>query len=160
MNEVDKLVSSLTTTLVGAAAQGSNLWSSVLLIVLFVAIFYFFIMRPNRKQQDQRKEMMSGLHVGDRVVTIGGMHGVIDSLDSANKTVTIDADGIYLVFDLQAIHHVETPKSTSTAKVTDAATSSVSASTSEATSATSEATSSVAQSADSVASQATEKDSE
>ena len=154
------MVSALSGTLVGAAAQGSNLWSSALLIVLFVAIFYFFIMRPNRKQQDQRKEMMSGLHVGDRVVTIGGMHGVVDSLDKANKTVTIDADGIYLVFDLQAIHHVETPKSTSTAKVTDQATSSVSAAPSEASAATTQAASSVAESADSVASEATGKDSE
>ncbi|GEK28224.1 preprotein translocase subunit YajC [Furfurilactobacillus siliginis] len=139
-------------TLLGAPAGGSSMISTVLMVVLFVAVFYFFILRPNRKQQDQRKEMMNGIHVGDHVVTIGGLHAVVDTMDSDKKTVTLDADGIYLVFDLQAIHHVETPaakapaadaatvtEAPASAEATSEATSAASVADSEATSAESAA---------------------
>lgn len=50
--------------------------------------------------------MMSQLKKGDHVITIGRLHGVIDELNQADKTVTLDCDGIYLVFDLRAIAQV------------------------------------------------------
>lgn len=52
--------------------------------------------------------MMSQLKKGDHVITIGRLHGVIDEINEADKTVTLDCDGIYLVFDLRAIAQVTT----------------------------------------------------
>ena len=49
---------------------------------------------------------MSQLKKGDHVITIGRLHGVIDEINEADKTVTLDCDGIYLVFDLRAIAQV------------------------------------------------------
>lgn len=49
---------------------------------------------------------MGALKKGDHVVTIGRLHGVIDEINQADKTVTLDCDGIYLVFDLRAISSV------------------------------------------------------
>ena len=51
--------------------------------------------------------MFSQMKKGDRVVTIGGLHGVIDSIDNDAKTVVIDSDGIYLTFNLGAIRDVK-----------------------------------------------------
>ncbi len=65
------------------------------------------MIRPQRKQQQKRQEMMNQLNVGDEVVTIGRLHGVVDSIDNEAKTVTLDCDGIYLVFDRMAIMRVE-----------------------------------------------------
>ncbi len=46
---------------------------------------------------------MNQLKKGDHVVTIGRLHGVIDEINQEAKTVTLDCDGIYLVFDMNAI---------------------------------------------------------
>ncbi|EGF42420.1 preprotein translocase subunit YajC [Lacticaseibacillus rhamnosus MTCC 5462] len=43
---------------------------------------------------------------GDPIVTIGGLHGVIDSIDQQAGTVVIDSDGIYLTFNLNAVRGV------------------------------------------------------
>ncbi len=49
---------------------------------------------------------MSELKKGDHVITIGRLHGVIDEINQADQTATLDCDGIYLVFDLRAIAQV------------------------------------------------------
>ena len=47
--------------------------------------------------------MLSKIKRGDKVTTIGRLHGVVDEVNEADKTVTLDCDGIFLVFDLNAI---------------------------------------------------------
>ena len=56
--------------------------------------------------------MMNNLKKGDEVVTIGRLHGVIDSINTEDKTVTLDCDGVYLVFDINAIGRVLSPATT------------------------------------------------
>jgi preprotein translocase subunit YajC len=50
------------------------------LVVLGVA-FYFLIIRPQQTRQKAHRELMAALAEGDRVVTIGGIHGTVASLD-------------------------------------------------------------------------------
>lgn len=85
----------------------NNGMSSILLIVLMVALMYFFMIRPQQKQQKKHQAMMSQLKPGDHVVTIGRLHGVVSEVDTQKRTVTLDCEGIYLVFDLGAIQRVE-----------------------------------------------------
>lgn len=99
---------------------------SIIFIVLIFGLMYFMMIRPQKKQQQKHQEMMSKLQVGDKVVTIGRLHGVVDKVDNDAKTVTLDCDGIYLVFDRTAImrvDHVEAvqpaPKATDEAESTD-----------------------------------------
>lgn len=47
------------------------------------------------------------MKVGDSVVTIGGLHGVISEINNNDKTVTLDCEGIYLVFDRSSIRTVK-----------------------------------------------------
>ncbi len=49
-------------------------------IILLFAIFYFLLIRPQQQQQKKRKEMLSNLQKGDRVVTIGGIFGIIKEI--------------------------------------------------------------------------------
>lgn len=79
----------------------------ILMIVVFIALIYFTMMRPQRKQQEKRKNMMDGLKPGDKVVTIGRLHGVVDKIDRESQTVSLDCDGVFLTFDLSAIGRVE-----------------------------------------------------
>ena len=70
--------------------QGSPL-SSFLPIILIIVVFYFFMIRPQTKKAKTEKEFKAGLKEGDKVVTIGGIHGRITEV--SEKTFTIDAGG-------------------------------------------------------------------
>ena len=92
---------------IAAAQNGMGGMSSIIFFVLILGLMYFMMIRPQQKQQKKRQEMMNTLSVGDSVVTIGRLHGVVDSIDEDAKTVTLDCDGIYLVFDRMAIMRVD-----------------------------------------------------
>lgn len=89
------------------ANSGFSGMGSIIFIVLIFGLMYFMMIRPQKKQQQKHQEMMSKLQVGDKVVTIGRLHGVVDKVDTDAKTVTLDCDGIYLVFDRTAIMRVD-----------------------------------------------------
>lgn len=71
----------------GAASTAST-WGTVIMIVAMLAVFYFFFIRPQRKQEKETNEMRNNLAVGDEIVTIGGIIGIIISI-SSEDTVTI-----------------------------------------------------------------------
>ena len=59
--------------------QGTqSLISLVILIVVFGAIFYFLIIRPQRRREQEHRRLLQSLKRGDRVVTAGGIYGIID----------------------------------------------------------------------------------
>lgn len=89
------------------------------MIVVLFALMYFLMIRPQRKQQQKRQEQLSKVKQGDQVVTIGRLHGVVDEINEVDKTVTLDCDGIYLVFDLSAIAQVKQPAVTAAATATN-----------------------------------------
>lgn len=103
---MDITVNSLTFGILGAASAGASSYSGIILILLMIALMYFFMIRPQQKQRKQHQDMMSNLHPGDEVVTIGRLHGKIDSINKADRTVTLDCEGIYLTFDMVAIARV------------------------------------------------------
>ncbi len=74
------------------------------LILLFV-VFYFLLIRPQKKQQKNRKEMLSNLKKGDRVVTIGGIYGLIKEIDE-NAIALRVAENMNLKFARAAIDRV------------------------------------------------------
>lgn len=93
--------------------KGGGLYSIIMIVLLF-GLMYFMMIRPQKKQQQQWQNMINNLKKGDHVVTRGGLHGVIDNIDKANKTVTLDCDGIFLTFSLNAIGNVQSAPSAQT----------------------------------------------
>lgn len=78
-----------------------------LLPIAMIAVFYFLLIRPQQKRQKETLLMQSELKRGDKIVTIGGLHGIIDSVDSENDVVTIKvASGAHMAFDKSAIRNV------------------------------------------------------
>ncbi|WLR44061.1 preprotein translocase subunit YajC [Bacillus carboniphilus] len=73
-------------------------------LVLMFAIFYFILIRPQQKQQKKVREMQTNLAKGDKVVTIGGLHGIVDAIDEEN--VVIKSGEAKLTFDRRAIREV------------------------------------------------------
>ncbi|HAC32588.1 MAG TPA: preprotein translocase subunit YajC [Treponema sp.] len=72
------------------APQQQNLLMSVVPFILIIAIFYFFIIRPQNKKQKETEKMINALKKGDKVVTIGGIHGVVSS--TKEKTIIVKVD--------------------------------------------------------------------
>ena len=78
------------------------------LIVMF-AIFYFLILRPQKKREQQRKDMIARVQKNDRVVTAGGVHGVVVAVRDADVTLRVDDDkNVRMVFSKSAISRVLT----------------------------------------------------
>lgn len=63
--------------------------AQILPLLLLVAVFYFLIIRPQRARQQQQRALLSSLGVGDRIQTIGGFHGTIESVDDDTLRVEI-----------------------------------------------------------------------
>lgn len=99
----------MNSLLLAAAAANptGGSFSFLIIIAIMFAIMYFTMIRPGKKQQNQRQTMLDGMKKGDAVVTIGGLHGVIDTINAADGTVVIDADGILLTFNRTAIRDVK-----------------------------------------------------
>lgn len=71
-----------------------------------IGMMYFLLIRPQKQQQEKVQSMLDSLEVGDSVVTIGGMHGVIDEIVTNEGTVVLDCEGIYLTFERRSIARV------------------------------------------------------
>ncbi|AXM89656.1 MAG: UPF0092 membrane protein YrbF [Anoxybacillus sp.] len=83
--------------------------ASLLPLILFFAIFYFLLIRPQQKRQKAVQQMQANLQKGDKVITIGGLHGIIDSLDE-NTVVIRAGDGSRLTYDRAAVREVVNEK--------------------------------------------------
>jgi preprotein translocase subunit YajC len=79
--------------LAGPPAEGSpNPLVSFLPLILIFVVFYFFIIRPQRKKEQQRKEMITAVRKGDKIVTIGGVHGTVTQVDEASVLAQVDSN--------------------------------------------------------------------
>jgi preprotein translocase subunit YajC len=77
----------------------------ILPLVVIFAVFYFLLIRPQQKRQKERNAMLSALKKGDKVITIGGLHGTITDLSDERVTLKV-SDNTRLVFERSAVNAV------------------------------------------------------
>ncbi|RSK27994.1 preprotein translocase subunit YajC [Bacillus sp. HMF5848] len=82
-----------------------ELFNTIWPLALMFVLFYFLLIRPQQKRQKAVAEMQANLAKGDKVVTVGGIHAIVDSMDE-DKVVLKTGDGTRLTFDRQAIRDV------------------------------------------------------
>lgn len=81
---------------------GSNPFVQFIPLVLIILVFYLFFIRPQMKKSKEQKKFRENLKKGDKVITIGGLHGRI--LEVTDTTVTIEAgDNVRLKFEKSAV---------------------------------------------------------
>ena len=93
------------------AAPGGSSLTLFLPMLLIFAVFYLFIIRPQKRREETRKQLIEALKKGDRVVSIGGIHGTVIKVEDASLLVQVD-DNTKLRFDKNAVASVaakETP---------------------------------------------------
>jgi preprotein translocase subunit YajC len=90
---------------------------SIIPLILMFVLFYFLLIRPQQKRTKAVASMQNELKKGDKIVTIGGLHGFVDSIDES-KVVIKCGDGSRLTYDRSAIREVtESAKTSTTAEV-------------------------------------------
>ena len=71
------------------AAGGGN-WSFLLMMLLIFVVMYFFMIRPQQKKQKELVQFRNSLKKGDKVVTVGGIYGVVTEIK--DKYVLMEVD--------------------------------------------------------------------
>jgi preprotein translocase subunit YajC len=92
----------------GSGAPGGGGTQLVTMLVTFgliIVVFYFLVIRPQNKKQKDAKKMLSSIRRGDRVVTIGGMHGSVESVKDDAVVLKVD-DNVKIKFSKSAISTV------------------------------------------------------
>ena len=74
-------------------AQGEG-WNMLITFGLIIIIFYFIVIRPQRKQQKELKERQDSLKPGDKVITNGGIYGIVREVKDDTVKLEIAANTV------------------------------------------------------------------
>ncbi len=66
-------------------------WTIIIFLVLIFGIFYFLIIRPQRRRQKEHDTLMQELKKGDKVITTGGIYGVVESISEDSMVLKIES---------------------------------------------------------------------
>jgi preprotein translocase subunit YajC len=94
--------------MMSADAAGSSTGSmatTMITFVLIILIFYFLMIRPQRKRDKETQAMLSAMKKGDKVVSIGGIHGTVVAVKESSVIVKVD-DNTRIEFSKNAISQV------------------------------------------------------
>lgn len=80
----------------------SNPYGTVIMLVLMFGIFYFLLIRPQQKRAKEHKNLVDALKVGDLVVTAGGIHGKVASVQDEIVSLEV-ATGVKIKMNRSSI---------------------------------------------------------
>ena len=80
--------------------------TQILPFLLIFVVFYFLLIRPQQKRQRERAAMLGAVQKGDKVVTIGGLHGTVDAIDDNTVTLRVN-ESTKLTFERSAVNSVK-----------------------------------------------------
>ena len=91
-------------TAADGATQQSGGWSFWLMMILIFVVFYFFMIRPQQQKQKELQKQRDALKKGDKVITAGGIYGIIKEVQettflievSKDTTLKVDKGSVYV----------------------------------------------------------------
>ncbi len=89
----------------GAASSTGSMMTTFVTFGLIIVIFYFLIIRPQKKRDKETKDMLASIKKGDKVVSIGGIHGTVVAVKETTVVVKVD-DNTRLEFSRNAISSI------------------------------------------------------
>ena len=72
-------------------AEGGFDWTIIIFLVLIFGVFYFLLIRPQRKKQKEHQQLVQELQRGDKVITAGGIFGVIESISEDSVVIKVES---------------------------------------------------------------------
>ena len=92
----------------GQAGGPGSMLTSLLPLVLIFVIFYFLLIRPQQKRAKEHRQMLDNIKKGDKVITSGGIYGVVESVGTNTVTLKI-AENVKVKFGKGNIAAVRPP---------------------------------------------------
>ncbi|SOC38367.1 preprotein translocase subunit YajC [Salinicoccus kekensis] len=74
--------------------------------IAIILVMYFLMIRPAQKKQREVQQMQESLQKGDDIITIGGVHGRVESFDQKHMYILTDDQGTVLKFERVALKEV------------------------------------------------------
>lgn len=85
------LTGTTTTPAEGEQSGISSILPLIIFLVLIFAMMYFLMVRPQRKRQQEQQKLLSELKRGDKIITTGGIYGVIESLSEDTAVIKVES---------------------------------------------------------------------
>jgi len=82
--------------------QGTGNWSFLIMMVLIFVVMWFFMIRPQQKKQKELNNWRNSLKKGDKVVTVGGIYGVVSEVKDAFLILEV-TDGVRIRVDRSCV---------------------------------------------------------
>ncbi|MFA5404243.1 MAG: preprotein translocase subunit YajC [Ignavibacteria bacterium] len=79
-----------------------SILSTIVPFLLIIVVFYFLILRPQQKRQKERQKLLESVRKGDKIVTTGGMHGLVEGIEDKVLLVKID-DNVKVKIEKSAV---------------------------------------------------------
>jgi preprotein translocase subunit YajC len=95
-------MNNLLSILLAKPASGPNPMSSIIMFGLILVVFYFFMIAPQRRKMKEAKKFSEGLEKGQRIITIGGIHGKIEEVRDTTLIISVEG-GTKLKIEKSAI---------------------------------------------------------
>ncbi len=89
--------------LLEAEAGDQSSWMSMLPLFLILIVFYFFFIRPQTKKSKEQKKFRESLQKGQKVVTIGGIHGKVTDINETTVVIEISGGQVKITVEKSAI---------------------------------------------------------
>lgn len=83
--------------------------SGMIMIVAMIVIFYFFMIRPQQKQRKELKKQREAMTAGDKVVTAGGIHGILREVNTDTVLVEV-AKGVQVKVGKESVYPYVEPQ--------------------------------------------------
>jgi preprotein translocase subunit YajC len=80
----------MNTTFNLLATAGGGNWSFILIMVLMFVVMYFFTIRPQKKREKEEAAMRNSVDIGDKIITIGGISGVVITAKEGEEEIVIE----------------------------------------------------------------------
>ena len=94
-------------TTLAQAAQGGDPMKTIIMFGILFVVMWVVMIRPQQKRQKELKARQESLKVGDKIITIGGVHASVNSI--SEKTISLRvADNTFVKYDRSAIATVVT----------------------------------------------------
>lgn len=83
----------MTTNFTPLTASDGGNWSFILIMILMFVVMYFFTIRPQKKREKEEAAMRNSVDIGDKIITIGGISGVVITAKEGDEEIVIETGG-------------------------------------------------------------------
>jgi preprotein translocase subunit YajC len=83
--------------------------AQILFLVAMFALLWFVLIRPQRAKQQRQRQMLEAIEPGDEIMTVGGLIGIVQSIDEDEELIVEIADGIHVRISRRAVANVVKP---------------------------------------------------